>query len=304
MKKIFLIATLLMLGAFSASAQVVDTEEQQKQQQALQQQQQLEQQQLLEQQQAEQQKLLEQQQAEQEKAAKAEQKAQEKEQARIEKEQAKAEAQAKKEAKQQRREELGRGMRFSIDPYLGIADQTRALQRTDIYNLEESYLLGAKVMAYYPISKKWDLAFGLGYRFTFSTFYNSVKPNSDNTDLELYPMMESYHHEAQLSYSAIELPIYLRNYNKGYHIGFNLGYVNTNFFNYNTLNADNTRTDDIADQEMNNMNKFHLNVVLGFDDHWFLFNTGVSLYFNLLPTYVEGTNGNNHLHEFGIIIQL
>lgn len=300
MKKIATLAVVLAFSVFAAKAQVVvPTEQQQQQQQALQQQQQAEQQQLLEQQQAEQQKLLEQQQKEQEKAAKAEQK----EQDRIAKEEARAEAQAKKEAKRQRREEIGRGTGFSIDPIVSVIDQFPISQYENPYHQSQAFMIGAKVAVHYPLSKKWDFVGGLGFNYNNIRYTNSIIPNSDATDYILNPVMEAYDHYASLAYTAIELPLTLNNMKHGWYVGLNLCYNLNARFSYQTLGSNGEYASQ-HETDMLNINKLQIKVVLGFDERMFILNPGVELFYNLLPTYNITPDGFKPIHQFGLSIQL
>lgn len=309
MKKIVTLLAVLTLGISVSQAQVVDTNEQKQYQESLQQQQQ----QLLLQQQ-EQEKALKANQKEQAKVEKEMIKAEkeaEKEAIKAEKEAARAEKEAKAEAKRQRREEIGRGSRIGIDPYAYLASTTRATQYSDPYNSASIVGLGANLTYHYPLNKKIDFVIGLGYKLNLTEYTNFLKPNDDHTDILFNDITSHFDYKSMLSTSSIMVPIHLNFVRKEgrkmkeIYLGVNAGYTFKSTFAGAQLNADNQYEEKYSVTDMKNYKKMRLDFVFGFNtDKFLFFSPGVEVFFNILPTYIDGTNNNNPIHEFGVKIQL
>lgn len=314
MKKIFTLMVVLAMGAGMIHAQVVDTNAQQQYQQSLQQQQEFlqmqqeQQEQALKENQKEQERLQKEQakvEKEQAKAAKAA----EKEQAIAEKEALRAEKEAKAEAKRQRREEIGRGPRLGADPYVFLSMATRNAQYADLYNTRSILGLGLDVTYHYPLNKKVDFVAGIGYRFSSYHYRNMVDPNNDQTDL-VFTTSGITHLEriSSLTTSTIMIPIHLNFVGKKgneVYLGVDAGYAIKAQFGAAQLDESNNYNEVIGKTDMKNFKNMRLDFVVGFTrDNWLIFAPGVECYFNILPTYIDGTNNNNPVHEFGIKIQL
>ncbi len=305
MKKLLFFLSALTLSVIGFAQ--VDSAALQREQEALRQQQQQEQQELLERQQRQQEAALKQQQKEQEQALKdqereqkAQQKAQEKEQADLLK------AQEKKIKKEQRRAEIGRSWRVSINPLLGIGTPLSGDYADPYYS--DHYQLGGEVELHYAIAKKWDVSIGVGYERRNYTFNNCVTYNLATTEFDLYSTDHALNHKSELSVNSIQVPLRLLHVSESgreWYLGLNFGYNMNNSFTYSVLGNDHNYTVDAAlnANNLTNVNKVRLDAMIGWRHKpllW-LFNPGVQAYFNLLPTF---TMDGHKMHEFGIVVEL
>ena len=296
MKKVFLFLAVMAIAGLGYSQ--VDPE-------TLSRQQQKEQQELLKQQQKEQEALEKQQQKEQEKALKEQEKAEADAEKAQRREQEKMMAkQAKKAHRAERREEIGRGLSFSIDPYAGLGLNYNSNDGTDLFAGWQEYL-GAQVMLHYPLFKRWDLNFGLGVMADLYCLRNNANFNADSNIL-VEERPSSYISERDLiSSTFIQLPIYLShvsdNKNELY-FGIKPAFDLKSSFSHVTVDGNNTiQQNGIAIDPNTMMNRFRMDVVLGSQRRFFIFDLGYELFFNLLPTFIDG---NTSIHEFGIMIKL
>lgn len=310
MKKIMLVAVALMLGMGCAYAQGDDPAERQKQQEALLKQQQKEQEALLQQQMKEQEELQKKQEREEQKAIEEQRKAEEKAYAQQQKDEArKAKEEQKKAEKKQKRAErraaIGRGMSFGIDPFTGYVNSNLLSEPASLYN-SVGYELGAVVTVNYPLSKKWDLTVGAGYRMASYSYLNTVKAMDGKMDTIL--TNSPYRNMSTLGTHTILVPIMLSHFDKDkkhtdVYFGIRPGYTFKNSFGFTQLGKDNKWSEPKHQKEnIDFLNAFRLDVVLGSTyRHFLIFNPGISLFFNLMPTYTPDGAG---IHEFGINIAL
>lgn len=343
MKRIIALSlSLLLFGAY-ASAQSNDSIERLRQQEALLKQQQKEQQELMRQQQAEQEELQKQQRKEEEQAlkerqkeeariakeqlkeaeaaAKAEQKRAEAEakaeakaeQKRVEAEakaeQKKADAARKKEERKARKAAIGRDTRFTLDPFASYALGTRCLRYSDVYHGSNG-AVGLDIVIHNPIAKRWDFDFGLGYRYTNFWYSNRISYDTVNKDFVWNDTKLSHYSYSVSTYMhTLEIPLRLSHIDKdgdAFYFGLNLGYNLSNRFMLKQLEPDNTYTTIQDFDNTKNYLKYRCDVVMGFGGRskMKLFSPGLSFYFNLVPTYIKGTNGDEPIHEFGIRVNL
>lgn len=301
MKKVFLAVLLCALSFTGVKAQVVDSLEQNRQQQEMLQQQEKELQKQLKQEQKEQE--------EQEKAMLKQQKQEQKEQEALEKQQKKEEKQAAKEAKAQRRAEIGRGLSFSIDPALGVGFTSFFTDAASPY-YSDNFSLGLTVNVHYPIAKKWDVNIGVGYQMAYHEYYNDIIYDGVNNNFILNDYLTPLNATPHTFIHTFELPITIahvktKNDKRSYlYAGLSVGYNIASNFAVSMVQSDNSTSKMYAEPNIANVNKWRLDVIVGWSKSWFLFRPGVQLYFNLLPTYIEGTNGGNPIHELGVKVAL
>ncbi|MCQ2261528.1 MAG: outer membrane beta-barrel protein [Bacteroidales bacterium] len=302
MKKVFITMLLCGLTFTGVKAQVVDSLEQNRMQQEMLQQQEKALQKQLEQEEKEK--------AAQEKAMLKQQKQEQKEQEALEKQQKKEEKQAAKEAKAQRRAEIGRGLSFSIDPALGVGITSIFTEAASPY-FSNNFSLGLTANLHYPIAKKWDVNFGVGYQMAYHEYYNDIIYNGDNKDFVLNDYLTPFYATPHTFIHTIEVPItiaHVRTNKEGdrtyLYAGLNVGRNIATDFAVSMVQSDNSTSKMYAEPNIENVNKWRLDVVLGWSESWFLFRSGFQVYFNLLPTYIKGTNDGNPIHEFGIKLSL
>lgn len=267
-------------------------------------QQQKEQQELLKQQQKEQEALEKQQQKEQEKALKEQEKAEADAEKAQRREQEKMMAkQAKKAHRAERREEIGRGLSFSIDPYVGLGANTNT-NRTDIYAGWQEYL-GAQAMLHYPLFKHWDLNVGLGVMAEVYCLRNNANFNTTNNMLDGETPSTFITETDYIDPTFIQLPIYFSHIsdNSKYELYFGIkpAYNLSSVFDHVTVNNNDLLHTNITIPNNTMMNRFRCDVVLGSQKRFLIFDAGTEIFFNLLPTFI---NGNTSIHEFGVMIKL
>ncbi|MBO4307557.1 MAG: hypothetical protein J5848_04515 [Bacteroidales bacterium] len=304
MKKLVLTIMAVMLGA-GAFAQV-DSVALQREQEALRQQQQREQQDLLERQQREQERALQeqeralqQQQREQERALQQQQREQERQQAELLKQQ---ERQVRRE---QRRAEIGRDYRISINPFIGIATpMTAAL--ADAYN-SNNMMLGLELEYHYPLSKGWDFNIALGYRIDMLFYINSVQYDNNASELVFNYGVTALNNKPNLFVHSFDVPLRLSHVNESgreWYFGLTPGLNFANQFRYLQLYSDGDyrATEGLTYKSLACVSGARLDFVFGWRAKRFLFfNPGWRLFFNILPTY--NVTGHKY-HEIGVTIEL
>lgn len=300
MKRIIIAIASIVFAAGIANAQVVDTTGQYQQNQLQQQELQL-------------------QKAEADRVAKEAAKEQErieKEQARAEKEQAKiekanekaikdqkdAEKKARKEA---RKQEYGRGLSFDLDINASLLSIPTASGYSNLASLRDCGNVGVGVSFNYPISKRLDFGFGVGYQFSDYAFNNSL--TYENGVLDTTSVTHTLYHQCGLLAGRIMVPLRLIRYDKDRgtsYFGLNVGYCIHNMFS--VMQASGNDLNFVA--SWNNtkiVNPWRLEAVIGGTNGKFLFlRPGVQFYYSLLPTFVKIGDGSSKIHELGLRIHL
>ena len=303
MKKTFILTLLFTLGATLAMAQLPDSlqiqnEKYQQEQLRLEQEQEQqrlrfeqEQEQLRIEQEQEQQKILEEQEQERQKELRQQEKAE------------------KRAQRKERREAIGRKLSFSLDPYVGINLTSRLFQYAEPY-YSDGLNLGADFAIHYPLSKKFDINVGVGYRLTAYMFSNNIIYDPNTSDFVFLDYANYYRGAATLGIHSLQFPItisYLKNKNdknKYYFLGFNVGYNFTSNFGVSQLNSDNKYDSKYTEPNPANLKQWKLDLVLGYNSSWLIFRPTVQIHVNLLPTYIDGTNNGNPIHEIGVTVKL
>lgn len=287
MKRLFIAMAAIVLSAGIAKAQVVDTAAQYQQQ-------------------------LQIQQAEAEKAAKEaarEQERIEKEQARIERANEKAvkdqQAAEKKARKEARKQEFGRGLSFDLDVNVSLLSTPTSSQYGCIASLQDCGNVGVGVSFNYPISKRLDFGFGVGYQFSNYDFNNSL--TYAGGVLDTISVTHTLYHRCNLVAGRIMVPLRLIMYGKDRgtsYLGLNVGYSIHNVFGVMQASGNDLNTME-SWNNTNIVNPWRLEAVIGSTYGKFLFlRPGTQLYYSLLPTFVKIGDDSSKIHELGLRIHL
>lgn len=298
----------ILLTAGMAKAQVVDTAAQYQQNQLHQQE--------LQRQQEEADKAAREAAREQARIEKEQAQAQ-KEQARMEKEQAKIEKANEKAAKEQkaaekkarkeaRKEAFGRGLSFDFDLNANLGSATRVIQYGDMAHIDKLSDGGIGFGFNYPIRKRLDFGFGIGYQFAIYNFSHNL--TCDGNSIDTVSVTHSLHRQSSLSADRIMVPLrliyYDRDLRRSTYLGLNVGYSLHNVFQTEQV-VGNDRTIENSWNNTKIANPWRLELVMGITYPKILFiRPSIQLYYSLLPTFVGIGDGSNKIHEFGLRLHL
>ena len=221
--------------------------------------------------------------------------------------------QEKKQKKAERKAEIGRGVRLSVDPFYAMTLNTGWQDRAELYHsgsmLGRDYrgdiVWGADLMLHFPLSKSWNFNLGAGYRWTRFAYTNNVLFNPATTALELATTFQPLETRSNLLLQTITVPIYFAHVDsdnkKELFFGVELGYNYKADFNYKQLQSNSEWNTTTTPDAIGLFNQYRCDVTIGTGEKLFIFNPGTRLYFNILPTY---TADGGRIHEFGLVYSL
>ncbi|MBR1644595.1 MAG: outer membrane beta-barrel protein [Bacteroidales bacterium] len=224
------------------------------------------------------------------------------------------EKQQKELRRQERRAEMGRPMlSVLIDPYYGSLFHTNLFQRTDVYHsasflhgFRDDLAVGGNLLLSVPVSKRWDVNFGGGYRFTRLAYTNSIE--YIDGDFAFLGQTNPLTTRCNAVMHSVEVPLLLARAPKqeGFsaYFGVVLGYNFKTSFVRKQLTMDNEWDRSVSFSNLSNFNKMRLDVTLGLAKKSAVFRNGFEIYFNLLPSYTDTPNGRTSIHEFGFFYHL
>ena len=229
-----------------------------------------------------------------------------------ERERQKAEKERKRAERKERRAQIGRSTGLSIDPFIGLSFPTRTFKFADPCH-HTGFHLGAGVAIHYPLNKKFDFNLGVGYRATLLTYTNDIVYNPATEDFAFRDYDNHYSGYAMSSIHTLQVPITLsyvkkdkNDRNKYFYFGLNIGYNFATQFNVYQLDQGNSykKVSAFSTENPLNLKNWRCDLLVGVGRSRFLFRPTIQLYFNLLPTYIDGVNNGNPIHEFGLTLSL
>ena len=226
-------------------------------------------------------------------------------------EQEKLIAQQMKDARRaERREAIGRKFALSIDPLIGMGGHSFS---GDMLYHSLTLTLGADIKAHYPIGKKWDFAFGVGYQFNALMLTNNSTFDTTTQMLTPYTPLTYRTESSYIYYHTITVPLLLSHVSKNnYSLYFGLRpgirFNGTFHHNYFTLegNAVSDRQEvGFGKKKHNQLSRFTCQAVIGGQDKGFLLSSGAEVYFDLVPTICQFPAGEEMFYnEIGIRLSL
>lgn len=231
------------------------------------------------------------------------------EQRALERARAEADRLARDEARQQRQSLMGRALRFEFVTPVGFSTNTYISRSGNPYH-NHAWDAGFGLVAKYPIHRRWDIQAGLGYRFHWYHFSNSVEFNTTTHLIAGYTPTSWRQYSSQLYTHGLFMPLriaFVTNRKTDIYLAFNLSYSVGNAFSYSRLVDDNTREND-PNLDLSNIeapNKFRAEVAVGMSwPLWWIFSGGWEIYYTLTPTFNTSIDGTPSIREFGFRLTL
>ena len=226
-----------------------------------------------------------------------------------EREYAEAQQAAKRAAREQRRAEIGRGLRFELAPTVGQGYNTLLSQRGSAYH-HHAFDAGAALLLHWPLSRRWDLSAGAGFRLSQLSFSNSVQFNTSSHTLVGHELGGWRDYRCLLSERSIVVPLRVNvvtNSLTNIYLGFNIAYALSNTFGYDRMgqNGDWEPDEELMMNNIETLGTWRAEVAVGMTfPLWWIFRWGWELYFSLTPTFDTSIAGTPSVHEFGLRLSL
>lgn len=218
----------------------------------------------------------------------------------------KAERKARRE---QREAEIGRGLRWEFAPAVGLGGNTYLGHRGDPYS-HHTLDATAALLMHWPLSRRFDLSVGLGFRLTHIALHNSVQFDTASSALTGYNLDGWRAYSCWLTQRSLVVPVRINvvtNQDYSVYLGANLVYQMNNTFNYERM-AENdswTPVDELAMNNIETVGTWKVEVAVGMTyPLWWILRWGWEVYYSLTPTFDTSIPHAPATHEFGIRLNL
>lgn len=218
----------------------------------------------------------------------------------------KAERKARRE---QRKAEIGRGLRWEFAPAVGLGGNTYLGHRGDAYS-HHSFDFGGALLVHWPLSRRFDLSIGLGFRLTHIALHNSVQFDTASGQFVGYDLTGWRGYRNWTTDRSIYVPLRVNvvtNQDYSVYLGLNLAYRMGNTFTYERM-AENdiwTPVDELAMSNIETLGQWRIEVAVGMTyPLWWILRWGWEVYYSLTPTFDTSIPHAPTTHEFGIRLNL
>ncbi len=220
-----------------------------------------------------------------------------------------ARKEARRVKREQRKAEIGRGLRFELAPNLGISGNTYLGHRGDAYS-HHSFDIGGALLMHWPLSRRFDLSIGLGYRLTHTALHNSVQFDTASGQLVGYDLTGWRGYRNWTTDRSIYVPMRVNvvtNQDYSVYLGLNLAYRLGNTFTYERMAENDTWTpvDELAMNNIETLGHWRIEVAVGMTyPLWWILRWGWEVYYSLTPTFNTSLPNVPTTHEFGLRLNL
>lgn len=226
-----------------------------------------------------------------------------------EQEYAAAERAAKRAAREQRKAEIGRGLRFEFSPTLGYSNNSHLSQRGNAYH-NYAFDGSAALIVHWPLSRRFDVSAGAGFRLTHRNFNNSVCFDTASHLITGHSIDGWRDYSCWLTERSIIVPVRINivtNQDFSIYLGATIAYQLSNSFNYERM-RENNAWEPVEDLILNNIEAsptWRIELTAGMTyPLWWIVRWGWELYYCLTPTFDTSYPNTPSIHEFGIRLVL